>query len=160
MVKYFLFFVILFSFLSCEKDIIENEYEVNIDRNKILMLVNDARTNGYTCEGFYYEPVDTLIWNKDIEEAAYIHCVHVYENGIVDEKPHFWKDGTGPVDRLKMVGYNGTFGENFAWGQDTEEHVINDWLNSPGHCRNIMNPNFRIMGVSKVGIYWTQVFGR
>jgi len=32
-------------------------------------------------------------------------------------------------------------------------------LHSPGHCANIMNKNFREMGVARVGDYWTQDFG-
>ena len=40
------------------------------------------------------------------------------------------------------------------------------WLASPGHCSNIMNPDFTEMGAayaidksSAAGSYWTQVFG-
>lgn len=160
MVRLSIVFILLLFLFSCSVDDVvevEDRYSVNIDRNKILVLVNEVRLEGYMCGDIYYPPVDTLEWNDNMEEAAYIHCVYMYENDYFD---HLWKDGTSVVYRLKMVGYNGTFGENIAWGQDSEEHVIHDWLESPGHCKNIMNPYFRIMGVSKVNIYWTQVFGR
>ena len=42
--------------------------------------------------------------------------------------------------------------------------VVQGWLNSPGHCANMMSPGFTEMGVafvvdrkSEAGIYWTQV---
>jgi len=54
--------------------------------------------------------------------------------------------------------------ENIAAGQTTPEQVIQGWLDSDGHCANIMNANFEEMGVALAtnsgiyGIYWTQVF--
>ena len=57
--------------------------------------------------------------------------------------------------------------ENIAAGQQTAAEVVAGWLASPGHCANIMGPNFVHMGVSyvvnpksRIGIYWAQVFGR
>ncbi len=39
------------------------------------------------------------------------------------------------------------------------------WIDSPGHCANLMSPTFTEMGIafvverkSEPGIYWTQVF--
>ena len=40
-------------------------------------------------------------------------------------------------------------------GEDTD----NGWINSSGHCSNIMDPKFKEIGVAKVGDYWTLVFG-
>ena len=52
-------------------------------------------------------------------------------------------------------------------GQTTPERVMQDWLHSPEHCANIMEPRFTEMGVayavnnaSEGGIYWAQSFGR
>jgi len=55
-------------------------------------------------------------------------------------------------------------GENIAKGQKSVAEAVNDWFRSPGHCANIMNPNFTEMGidyfVSKGGSkYWVQVLG-
>jgi uncharacterized protein YkwD len=46
--------------------------------------------------------------------------------------------------------------------------VVSDWLGSPGHCANIMNPAFTEMGAAYAvnpanenrTPYWTQMFGR
>jgi hypothetical protein len=34
------------------------------------------------------------------------------------------------------------------------------WLGSPGHCANIMNPDFTEMGGAVYETYWTTVFGK
>ena len=36
---------------------------------------------------------------------------------------------------------------------------INGWLDSDGHCSNIMNPGFTEIGVGFHDYYWTQNFG-
>ena len=39
-------------------------------------------------------------------------------------------------------------GENIAWGQKSPEEVMNAWMNSAGHRANILNPNFKELGVA------------
>jgi uncharacterized protein YkwD len=69
---------------------------------------------------------------------------------------HINKDGKSPGDTLFDAGYQwATYGENIAKGYSTEESAIQGWLNSPGHCRNIMNPSFKEMGIGTSGPYWT-----
>ncbi|CDI50541.1 SafA/ExsA family spore coat assembly protein [Clostridium tetani] len=56
-------------------------------------------------------------------------------------------------------------GENIAMGQRTPKEVVQGWMNSPGHRRNILNKNFTEIGIgvskdSKGNPYWTQMFIR
>lgn len=53
-----------------------------------------------------------------------------------------------------------TAAENIAQGQTTAKMVMNSWMNSPGHCANILNPSFNQIGIglSDYGCYWTQMF--
>ena len=68
-----------------------------------------------------------------------------------------------PFDMLKKfnISYR-TAGENIAKGQRTARDVVNAWMNSEGHRRNILNSNFTKIGVGySVGggsTYWTQIF--
>ena len=60
------------------------------------------------------------------------------------------------------VSFSGS-GENIAWGQTTPQEVMNSWMNSAGHRANILNPNFRSIGVGHYQNtsgtqYWTQLF--
>ena len=55
-------------------------------------------------------------------------------------------------------------GENIAAGQGTPEAVVEAWMNSSGHRKNILSEKFDYIGVgctetsSGYRIYWTQVF--
>ena len=54
-------------------------------------------------------------------------------------------------------------GENIAAGQRTPEEVVEGWMNSEGHRKNILNEQFTHIGVGYVEggsyrTYWTQLF--
>ena len=60
------------------------------------------------------------------------------------------------------VSYRG-FGENIAYGQNSAEEVMREWMNSPGHRANILNADFTSLGVghaeNAAGVdYWVQLF--
>jgi uncharacterized YkwD family protein len=62
-----------------------------------------------------------------------------------------------------LIGFNISFsymGENIAKGFSSAEQVVNSWMNSPGHRANILNPNYKQIGVGHVsnGGIWTQIF--
>jgi uncharacterized YkwD family protein/spore coat assembly protein SafA len=65
-----------------------------------------------------------------------------------------------------MRAYNISFrsaGENIAMGQKTPREVVQGWMNSEGHRKNILNPNFTHIGVGYAEggtgrYYWTQMF--
>jgi uncharacterized protein YkwD len=51
-----------------------------------------------------------------------------------------------------------------AYGQRTPAEVMDAWMNSPGHRANILNCQFKEIGVGVVPdsngrLYWTQDFG-
>lgn len=69
-----------------------------------------------------------------------------------------------PFDMMKQFGisYN-TAGENIAMGQKTPSEVVTAWMNSEGHRANILNSNFKEIGIgiaknSKGQLYWIQMF--
>ncbi|MFK9095334.1 CAP domain-containing protein [Bacillus salipaludis] len=66
-----------------------------------------------------------------------------------------------PFDMMKKYGITYRYaGENIAMGQRTPEEVVKAWMNSEGHRKNILSPNFNYIGVGYVsqGNYWTQEF--
>lgn len=48
--------------------------------------------------------------------------------------------------------------ENIAMGQMNASQVVRDWMNSPGHRRNILDPRAKFLGVGQIGTHWTQCF--
>ncbi|MGW7452774.1 CAP domain-containing protein [Streptomyces sp. NPDC054787] len=76
---------------------------------------------------------------------------------------HTDPDGNSPWDRAANAGLSGLGGENIARGQGDAEAVMKAWMNSPGHKANILNCEFRTLGVgahfAAGGPWWTQDFG-
>ena len=53
--------------------------------------------------------------------------------------------------------------ENIAYGQATPSAVVADWMDSPGHRSNILDPNLGVIGIGvELGqngrLYWSQLF--
>ncbi|WP_232832021.1 CAP domain-containing protein [Nocardiopsis sp. FIRDI 009] len=72
---------------------------------------------------------------------------------------HVNPDKETPADRAARHGYRSYGAENVAKGQTSAEQVMDDWMNSPGHRRNILNCGLVAIGVGEANHAWTQVFG-
>lgn len=147
--------------VSCSKDSTPVATNVSVastvNKTVLLLLVNNARKKGCDCGNTYYAPAPALTWNDQLEKAAYTHSRDMFQNKYFS---HTGSDGTSSGDRISNAGYDWKwYGENIAEGYPTEKDVVAGWLSSPGHCANIMNKNYREMGIAKVGDYWTQDFG-
>ncbi|MEN8699891.1 CAP domain-containing protein [Bacillus infantis] len=66
-----------------------------------------------------------------------------------------------PFDMMRDFGVEySTAGENIAMGQRSAEEVVDAWMKSEGHRKNILSSNFTQIGVGHTGEgnYWTQMF--
>ncbi|WUC39830.1 CAP domain-containing protein [Streptomyces sp. NBC_00557] len=76
---------------------------------------------------------------------------------------HTDPDGKSPWDRAAAAGIANLGGENIARGQSDAAAVMQAWMNSPGHRANILNCDFKTLGVGvhfgPGGPWWTQDFG-
>ncbi|WP_082153604.1 SafA/ExsA family spore coat assembly protein [Bacillus sp. LL01] len=69
-----------------------------------------------------------------------------------------------PFDMIRNFGISyRTAGENIAAGQKTPQEVMNAWMNSEGHRKNILSSQYTEIGVGyakggQYGHYWTQMF--
>ncbi|WP_461030922.1 CAP domain-containing protein, partial [Streptomyces sparsus] len=76
---------------------------------------------------------------------------------------HTSPDGESPWDRADAAGVTNLGGENIARGQADAEAVMEAWMQSPGHRANILNCDYKTMGVGAHfepgGPWWTQNFG-
>ena len=144
-------------FVGCQKNQLdENDNDTQLDEKKILQLVNEVREKGCKCGNENMPAVEPIKWNDKLEEAAQKHSEWMNKNDKLD---HTGENNSSAGDRISETGYSySTWGENIAWNYPDEEAVIEGWLNSDGHCKNIMKANYSEMGVAKSGVYWTQVF--
>lgn len=152
---------ILWIFISCTKqDVVSNDPPDNsaaLNETLMLQLVNEQRQQGCNCGSVYYPPVPPLTWNNQLEEAAQAHASDMYENNYFS---HTGNDGSNAGDRINRIGYFWrAYGENIAKGYKTEQTVMNAWILSEDHCKNIMSSAFRELGAAKVNNYWVQEFG-
>jgi uncharacterized protein YkwD len=65
---------------------------------------------------------------------------------------------------IHAKGYPGRcYGENIAYGQKSPHDVFVAWMNSPGHRANILNPDYRDLGVAETagpnGPLWVMELG-
>lgn len=129
---------------------------------EILEIVNQVRAEGATCGGQSMPPVGPLMMDPELQCAARMHSLDMAERDFFD---HDNPDGDGPNDRMRAAGYMGRgWGENIAGGSRTAEGTMDQWMNSAGHCRNIMSGDYTLIGVGyypggEFGHLWTQTFG-
>lgn len=132
---------------------------------RALELVNAARAKGRRCGKTPFAAAPALRPSTHLQRAALAHAQDMAKHSRFE---HIGSDASRPADRVTRVGYAWrSVGENIAAGFADVEAIVEGWLNSPGHCANIMNPQFTQMGIafavdpnSKAGIYWAQVFAR
>lgn len=75
---------------------------------------------------------------------------------------HTRPDGSSCFTVLDGVQWNAC-GENIAAGQITPEQVVDEWMSSEGHRKNILSPDFTKIGIGyktggDYGTYWVQIF--
>ncbi len=134
-------------------------------QGEMLAAVNAARATQQDCGGTIMPPVPALTWDAQLEQAAYTHSNDMANYNFFS---HTGSDGSSVSTRVTAQGYTwSSVGENIAAGQKDVDAVMKSWIESPGHCLNIMSANFTQMGASFVtnsstqyGIYWTQVFAK
>lgn len=122
---------------------------------EVLEAVNELRENGCKCGGKRMAPTTPLNWNEQLTEAAKRHAFDIAARQQLD---HTGKDGSSIMDRVSDTGYSwGFVAENIAFGYWNVPSVIQGWVESPGHCRNMMNPDYKEVGVYRKDNYWVMV---
>jgi uncharacterized protein YkwD len=127
---------------------------------EVVQLVNDARAAGATCGSDSFGPAGPVVAEAQLRCAARLHSQDMAVRMFF---AHDNPDGLSPWDRVALTDYSGNAsGENIAYGYPDPAAVMDGWMNSPGHCSNIMNPDNTELGVGYYGegSYWTQVMGR
>jgi len=116
------------------------------ERDEILELVNEERAK---------HSLQPLKMDKDLEKAAKIR-----NDEIMTVFSHTRPNGS----KFFTVSHKAK-SENLAAGQKTPKEVVSAWMESPGHRKNILNPDSTIIGISykktNTGYknYWVQLFG-
>lgn len=104
--------------------------------------------------------------NSVLDKAAQRHAEDMLARGYFD---HESPSGTTVRERSRTAGYNwSAIGENLAFGQTSVDEVVETWMDSPGHRKNILSRNFSELGVGlalgkgrdgRYQVLWVQNFG-
>lgn len=126
---------------------------------QVLNLTNAERTKA---------GLSPLKLNSQLTQAAQLHSEDMANS---DYFSHQGYNGSSVGDRIYASGYKYTYAaENIAAGQTTPEEVVQAWMNSPGHRKNIMSSKYEEIGIGyyylahdtgdvNYNYYWTQNFG-
>lgn len=124
------------------------------------------RASGATCGSQAYRPVAALAYDGRLHQAATAHSQDMAARNYFS---HTGADGSSPGQRVSAAGYTwNAVGENIAAGYGTVAAVMAGWASSPGHCANIMSPNYTQLGIACVSgggsstfrNYWTMNLAR
>ncbi|MDL2234396.1 CAP domain-containing protein [Ruminococcaceae bacterium OttesenSCG-928-L11] len=115
------------------------------DRDTVVALTNRARKDA---------GVSALTVDVELQTAAQIRA-----NEIAERFSHTRPDGS----KWHTVS-DKVHGENLAMGFEDGEAVVDAWMGSSGHRRNILDSGFKKIGTASIEIdgvvYWVQLFGR
>lgn len=126
--------------------------------NQVLGLVNQERRAA---------GLRPLRLNPLLNASAQAHSQDMALNDFFS---HQGSNGSKIANRIAATGYRAfTYGENIAAGQASPESVMQAWMASPGHRKNILRSTVKEMGVGLTVLetdlgttnyryYWTQNF--
>lgn len=128
---------------------VANNSSVQDIERQVVVLVNQARKE---------RGLGELKLNEELSNVARVKANDMAKNHYFDHNSPTYGS---PFDMMKQFGISyRTAGENIAMGQTTAQQVFDGWMNSEGHRANILNPNFKEigMGYTSNGNYWSQMF--
>ena len=146
-----------FENISCD-DIQNPQYQ-----QAVLNAINVIRHQPQQCGKIAYSATNSLRWNNQLQASSIAHAQDISQRQLLS---HVGRGGENLRFRIKQTGYKGGGGENLATGQSNLKQVLENWLSlSPGHCDNLMKPQFKDYAISCIRnettrrTYWVQHFG-
>ena len=128
-------------------DVPTSQAQLDQAADAVTCLVNVERTS---------RGLKALKRDGDLAQAARGHSRDMARNHYFD---HTSPDGDSVGDRIRKAGYGKPgdgwkVGENLGWGTDgraTPNALVDEWLNSPAHKKNMLTGAFREVGVGVAG---------
>ena len=139
----------------------------SVSSDAAVRRLNEVRSRGTACHAGTTSTTAALVWNETLAAAA---LAQSSEMARLDRMSHRDSQNRGLAERLRAQGYRfGVAVENLGVGYASLDDVVDAWLESEGHCENVMNAAVREFGVACVDAagtgtaeerrYWTLVLG-
>src|SRR3569833_910470 len=142
--------------LTCKITVAQLTPSTSEFKREFLENIIHVRQKGCNCGNVRMAPAPPLVWNDQLETAAIGHAADMSNKSYFS---HNSQDGRTSDQRMVAAGYgnNGfksfAVGENIAQGQMSIAEVMAGWIKSPGHCKNLMYPEFKEVGIAKYNDY-------
>jgi uncharacterized protein YkwD len=115
-------------------------------RAELLQRLNALRAQGGQCGGAAMAPVPPLSWHPGLAGAARAHAQDMVRLRYFEHRD---RQGRNVDARVAATGYPWAYvAENIAAGQGELAAAWRQWLASPGHCRNLLSPDARDVGLA------------
>ncbi|MCB1171399.1 MAG: CAP domain-containing protein [Leptospiraceae bacterium] len=127
----------------------QENVKLSAEEARFVQLVNEHRKK-VGCDPLKLNPVLMQVARN-----------HTNDMARRDFFSHTNPEGESPFDRMKKAGLRYSLAaENIAFGQRDAREVLQSWLSSPGHRRNIENCRLKEHGIGHhpVTNHWTHVF--
>ncbi len=123
-----------------------------------LAMVNQVRSQPRSCGTQAFSAAPALVWDARLEEAARVQSSYQMQ---ISTMTHTGAGGSDGGQRITAAGFMwNAWGENVGWNYPNATAMLQGWVNSPGHCHNLMDPTFTQLGWSRVGAYDTMDLAR
>jgi uncharacterized protein YkwD len=115
----------------------------------LIAEINRRRASARSCGSRgAFAAAAPLTWNSNLFIAALGHAQDMIAHGFFS---HTGSNGSSVADRVAATGYGwSSVAENIAGGQPTVARVVEAWMNSDGHCANVMHPTVTEFAVACV----------
>ena len=134
------------AFIIEVEEISEPDNTTGETMESMMSEINEARGEARKCGETDYEAQDPLLWSSSLADIARLHSMDMARQGYFS---HTSLDGTTMGNRVFPYWSGSRVGENIAAGSSnlSNQAVVDLWLNSPGHCALIMDPDFTHSGI-------------
>ena len=149
---------------------------VGTTQAELVELINKQRAKPHTCGEYgYFKAAGKLVWNQKLHNSAFEHSKDLAISNTFDhlgsgeksDKSRKKNRGSLFYERILNHGYKyHKVGENLGGGQDNAKQLIKELMKSPAHCKNIMDPLYKEVGIAiyidknaDYKYYWSQNFG-
>jgi uncharacterized protein YkwD len=135
----------------------------DVQMQKAVEQLNALRRQAAPCAAIG-AAMQRLSWEVRLAASAHEHAVDL---AMQDRLSHTDSRNRGFGVRLRSSGYAAAgAGENLAAGQTGIDDTLQAWLASPSHCANLMQPEYRDVGLacvqrrgSRYERFWVAHFG-
>ncbi|HWH81922.1 MAG TPA: CAP domain-containing protein [Burkholderiaceae bacterium] len=153
---------------SARSDTAKPTCGARLSPDEVVQRLNAMRARGLVCRQTAHAGIGTpLRWSANLTAVA---AAQSNDMAALNHMSHRDSQNRSLTERLAAMGYRfSAAAENVAYGYDSLDAVVQAWVESEGHCENLMNAKVAEFGLAcsdsdaarfpGEARYWTLVLG-